>query len=705
MVRRHSGSVSSLLLVSVAVFAFGSSACSSSKNNDGAAIGGAANASNGSAGSSSSTAGSGNLGTGGTVNGTAGTASEAAGTGGVSITQPKQPLSKFIVVDQFGYRPDAEKIAVARDPQTGFDASDSFTPGAMYALVDAASGAQVYTAAPTTWNGGAEDKSSGDKAWWFDFSSVKTPGTYYVLDLDNAVRSDVFDISDTVYREVLKRAVRMLFYQRVGQAKDANWAGDGWADTASHVGPGQDHEARLFTKQNDATTAKDVWGGWFDAGDYNKYTNWTAGYVVALLRSYLENPSAWRDDYEIPESGNGVPDVLDEAKWGMDYLTRLQQDDGSVLSIVGEAGASPPSAAKDPSFYGSPNTSAALTTAAAFALGATVFGSLGNADLTTYAADLKARALKSWTWADANPKVLFQNNDAASGTSGLGAGQQDVDDYGRLTQKLEASVYLYELTQDTQYRDYFDANYKSTQLFTSNNFAYPFQVVPQEAMLYYTKVKGATPATVSAIQASYSAGMNSGDNFGSLTGNKDPYLAYLAVGNYTWGSNQVKASQGLMFYDMITFNVDATKNADASRAAERYIHYIHGLNPLGFVYLSNMFDYGAVNGVTNFYHTWFAHGSAKWDKVGVSTYGPAPGYLVGGPNPSYNVDGCCPSNCGDPSNNLLCSTANLSPPLGQPAQKSFKDFNDNWPLDSWSVTEDSDGYQVLYIRLLSKFAK
>ena len=114
---------------------------------------------------------------------------------------------------------------------------------------------------------GAEDKSSGDKAWWFDFSSVTQPGTYYVLDVDNAVRSDLFEISDTVYREVLKRAVRMLFYQRVGQAKDAKWAGAGWADTADHVGPGQDHEARSFSDKTNAATARDVWGGWFDAGD------------------------------------------------------------------------------------------------------------------------------------------------------------------------------------------------------------------------------------------------------------------------------------------------------------------------------------------------------------------------------------------------------------------------------------------------------
>jgi len=636
---------------------------------------------------------------GGSAGQTQGSAGDPGTAGAPNIKEPKEKLSHFIVVDQFGYRPNSEKIAVIRDPQTGFDASDSYTPGPMLELVDASTGAAVLTAAPTAWHAGATDASSGDKAWWFDFTSVTAPGTYYVLDPTNSARSDLFDISETVYREVLKRAVRMFFYQRVGQAKDAKWAGAGWADTADHVGPGQDHEARSFLDQKNAATAKDLWGGWFDAGDYNKYTSWTASYVVSLLRAYLENPGIWRDDYEIPESGNGIPDVLDEAKWGLDYLSRLQNSDGSVLSIVGEGGGSPPSTAKDPTFYGSPNTSGTLSTAGAYALGARVLGALGNADLKTYATGLQGRAVKAWAWASANPSVVFKNNDFNSGTSGLGAGQQETDDYGRTTMKLEAAVYLFELTGDTQYQAFFDANYTKTQLFP-NNFAYPFQTSVQEALLYYTTLSGATAATKTAILKAYGAGMNSGDNFGSVQNNSDPYLAYLK--DYTWGSNAVKSNQGMMFSDVVQYGVDKTKNADALRAAERYVHYLHGVNPMGFVYLSNMYAYGAANGVNEFYHSWFCNGSANWDRVGVSKYGPAPGFLVGGANPSYAVDTCCGT---DGCSGNSCTGESLTPPEGQPPQKSYKDFNTSWPIDSWQITENSDGYQVAYLRLLSKFVK
>jgi hypothetical protein len=618
---------------------------------------------------------------------------------GAAAGRPQATLSRFIVVDQFGYLPDSEKIAVLRDPKTGFDADDAFSPGASYSLIDARTGKAALTSAVTVWNAGATDPSSGDKAWWFDFSQVRQPGTYYVLDTEHNVRSDLFEISESVYREVLKRAVRTFFYQRVGQAKEAKWAGAGWTDAASHVGPGQDHQCRAFAAKTDAGSAKDLWGGWYDAGDLNKYTNWTAGYVVSLLRAYLENKAAWGDDYEIPESGNGIPDVLDEAKWGLDYLRRLQNSDGSVLSIVGEAGASPPSAATDPSYYGPASTSATLSTAGAYALGASVLRSLGGAELGKYANDLQKRALNAWTWADAHPSVMFKNNDSGSGSAGLGSGQQETDDYGRSMMKLESAVYLYQLTKDAVYRSFVDAHYQSAHLIAYGNFAYPFEAATQATLLYYTALEGATDSSKNAILKSYAAGMNGDDNYKAHEGHRDPYLAYLK--DYTWGSNSSKANQGSMFYDMLTFHVDPSKDLESRRAAERYVHYIHGVNPLGFVYLSNMFDYGAAIGATTFFHTWFSHGSALWEKAGVSKYGPAPGFLTGGPNPSYAVDGCCPSGCSGRS----CDSEPLRPPLAQPAQKSYKDFNSIWPLNSWSVTENSCGYQVAYIRLLSKFVK
>ncbi len=94
-----------------------------------------------------------------------------------------QSISKYIVVDQFGYRPLAKKTAVIRDPVMGNDADESFTPGTSYAVVNSSNNTQVYTGTPTQWKNGQIDTTAGDRAWWFDFSSVTTSGTYYVLDV------------------------------------------------------------------------------------------------------------------------------------------------------------------------------------------------------------------------------------------------------------------------------------------------------------------------------------------------------------------------------------------------------------------------------------------------------------------------------------------------------------------------------------------
>ncbi len=607
------------------------------------------------------------------------------------------PTTPFIVVDQFGYRPDSAKLAVVRDPEQGFDEAEDFTPGSTYALMRATTGEQVDSGSVVSHNGGAVDPSSGDRAWRYDFSSTTEAGSYYVLDVDNDVRSQVFRVADDVYANVLRAAVRTFFYQRAGQDKAIALADEGWADGPSHIGALQDANCRRYDAPNDAGTERDLQGGWYDAGDYNKYTTWTARYVIALLRSYEEAPAAFGDDYGIPESNNGVPDILDEAKWGLDFLVRMQNPDGSVLSIVGMDHASPPSAATGQSLYGSPNTSASLSTAAAFALGARVLA--GHSGMDNFATDLQGRAEQAYAWAEANPSVLFYNNDGGWGTSGLGAGQQETDDYGRLTWRLEAAVYLFALTNEATYRQAVDQDYDAVHLMEWT-FAYPFESDQQSMLLYYAALPGATDGVADDIHTTYLSAMGGSGNFGALDDDLDPYLAYMA--DYVWGSNHTKSAQGNMYLDLASFDVPGADLEAAHAAGERYVHYLHGVNPLGLVYLSNMGELGAEQSVTEFYHSWFADGSALWDSTQTSTYGPAPGFLVGGPNPTYSIDGCCPSSCGSPDNNALCTSENLTPPLGQPDQKAYKDFNTSWPLNSWAVTENSNGYQVAYIRMLSK---
>ena len=603
-----------------------------------------------------------------------------------------QAHSKYIVVDQFGYRPISEKIAVLRDPITGYDASESFVPGNSYALVNVANGAQVFTGNSVQFNSGIEDATSGDRVWWFDFSSYQTPGTYYILDIDKNVKSYEFKINDNVYDDVLKHAVRTFFYQRAGYAKEAQYAGENWADGASHLGPLQDSQCRKFDAATNASTEKDLSGGWYDAGDYNKYTPWTSNYIIDMISAYREYPSIWKDDYNLPYSGNGTPDLIDELKWGLDYLLKLQESDGSLISVVDLSHATPPSSANDISLYGGINTTSTLTACAAYAYGAKIFNELGN---TAYANTLQQSAIAAWNWATANPRVIWENNSAAYNSVGIGSGQQETDDYGRFAYKMRAAIYLFDLTGDTTYRSYIDTNVNDIHLMLWA-YAYPFEQEYQEVLMYYASLPNATSSVASNIKNTYNAAMNSIDNFNALNDEVDPYLAHLR--DYVWGSNQTKSKKGLMFIDYIRYGINPANNDDAFRAAERYIHYIHGLNPLNLCYLSNMYDYGGDNCVNEFYHTWFWDGS-DWDHAQYSRYGPAPGFLTGGANPTYNWEDCCPSGCGG----AACDVVQRDRIANQPKQKAYDDFNTNWPMNSWEISENSNGYQLAYIKLLSKF--
>lgn len=611
----------------------------------------------------------------------------------VCVLASPATTTQFIKIDQFGYRPNDQKIAVITNPVTGYNNATPFAPGAVYEVRDWFSDAVIFTGSITPWNGGATQAQSGDEVWWFDFSSLTTAGSYYIFDTLNNVGSYRFEIDDCVYNTALEHAMRFYYYQRCGVAKQVPFTPAGWADAACHAGAQQDTDCRLYSNTN-ISTSKDLSGGWHDAGDYNKYVNFTWSPMCDLLLAYEENPGVWPDNFNIPESGNGTPDLLDELKFELDWLLKMQQGDGSVLSVIGGSSASPPSADGGTRRYGPANTSAAFSAAGIFALAAIQFSAMGQ---TAYASTLQTAAVNSWTWANANPGVVFYN----AGT--LAAGEQELGSYEISARQFAAAVYLYALTGSAAYRTYIDNNYNSMHLLQWT-FAYPFEGGEQDALLYYTKTPGATTTVKNAILNAYTASLssNNADNLPAHTNGTDAYRAWLSDNNYTWNSNQTKSKQGIMFLNMNQYNLDITNASAYMHAAAGFVHYLHGVNPNTKTYLSNMGSYGAENSVTQFYHAWFANGSALWDEAGVSTYGPAPGFIPGGPNPGYALDGCCPNSCGSAQNNALCTT-NVTPPLNQPIQKSYRDFNDSWPLNSWTVTEAGIYTNAAYVRMLSRF--
>jgi hypothetical protein len=380
----------------------------------------------------------------------------------------------------------------------------------------------------------------------------------------------------------------------------------------------------------------------------------------------------------------------------------MQNEDGSVLCIEGLSDGSPPSSATGASYYGPPTTTATLAAAAAFAYAARIFDARSEPGFKELAADYLARSKKAFQFATENPSLIYFNNDESkqAGSQGLGAGQQEIDEPTRLGWKVEAAAYLFERTGEAAYRDFFDQNYVSTV--PSYGLSH-WEVEHHEAALDYAKQSGATPAVANAILQQFIGQLAAPDGLArAALDNKDAYRS--PISEYTWGSNQSKSAVSRLLLLASDYGVEADTSATTRAAALDQLHYLHGVNPLGLVYLSNMQSAGAENSVKTFFHSWFSYKSTRWSEVSASAPGPAPGFLVGGPNPSYSLDGCCTdgSKCSGSADFKFCSM-DLTPPIGQPPTKSYRQFNLGWPANSWAVTENSNGYQAQYIRALAAF--
>ena len=597
----------------------------------------------------------------------------------VALAVPTAPVQPLIQLDQFGYLPDSRKIAVLADPQTGYDSALAYSPGPTLEVRKWQNDAIVLTAAPTAWNGGAVHAQSGNSVKWLDFTAVTGWGSYYLFDPANNVRSHRFDIRDDVYRLPLKHAARVFFYQRSGFGKTVPHVDARWTDAASHLGAGQDTQCRLVTDPGNAALAKNLAGGWFDAGDFNKYVNFTHTTLHNLLFAYQHHPAIWTDDTGIPESGNGRPDLLDEILWELDWLKRMQQADGSVLSKVSVTqfqSASPPSADSAARRYGSASTTATLTTASIFAHASRVFASAGQA---TASADFLNRAVLAWNWAAAYPAIIYTN-------AGFQSANPEVSSAEGSARKLTAAIHLYAASGDTGYRSYVDANYLSAQPMAWFYF-YPFEAAVQDALMEYAALPGATTAVKNEIRSRKQTSMNGAESLAAFTNRTDAYRAFLKDGDHVWGSNQVKSSQGLIFQAQLTYNLDPANVANYRSAAEGFLHYLHGTNPLGLVFLTNMNPHGAEKSCDEMYHGWFGDGTV-FDSALTSPNGPVPGFVTGGVNTTFAPDGSY-------------SGPLLAPPLNQPVLKSYRDWNTSFPQNSWQISEPAIYYQAAYLRLLA----
>ncbi len=281
-----------------------------------------------------------------------------------------------ITIDQFGWLPRAGKTAIFAEAVRGQNAGARYRPGPTYEVRRQADGTVAHRGNLKPWNGGKVSELCGDRVWYADFSDVRASGSYYLYDPANRVRSFPFRIADDVYRLVLRDSVRTFYYQRSGTPILAQYGGN-WHHRGGQLGPEQDRAARYTQGGESLGRPRDLLGGWFDAGDPNKYVPYLETTLFDLLWAYELHPRIFPDDTTIPESGNGVPDLLDEVKWELDWLLKMQDTDGGVFNRVAgrsfDNGPDPPNTDRQPRFYSAKTTWATATAAASFAQATRVY--------------------------------------------------------------------------------------------------------------------------------------------------------------------------------------------------------------------------------------------------------------------------------------------------------------------------------------------
>ena len=621
----------------------------------------------------------------------------------LSLGAQTLPKSTFIRVDQFGYLPSVNKVAVLARALEGYDAGMGLRldVGTPVQLIDEDGGAVVFEAYAKTWNGGAEDELSGDHGWWFDFSEVTAPGAYRIRATQNdgsTVDSYGFRIGEDVYEDVLRAAVNFYYYQRVNQVKTAEYAsGAPWTDDAWYDRPDQERAAKLL---DDPTVTRDLRGGWIDAGDPNKYVTFASDPVHGLLGAYTAQETFWRDfDLRIPESGDDVPDLLDEVQWEIAWVKRMQDfgTDGASGGIHQKMGIlddgayiSPPSTDARDRYFNGVCVNSTITGAGMMAHAAAVYA--GVPALADEAAELTARAEAAWAYYVAAPDKSERCDDGrieAGDADGPGE-QYSVE---HVAEAVVAAVYLYEATGAPAYRDFVEANFRRTRPFNADPREWAVYRTSQgEAVLHYAMAVNPGSAAAAAIRARKEGADKSASGAYRLAEADNLYRADLIY--FNWGSNSLAGSQAADVMDFLEHGLRPELSAAHTERAGGLLNYLHGTNPMGLCYLSNMYRYGGDFCADEMWHTWFRYGTA-YDGTDGEDVGPAPGFLSGGPNPQGNA--AMPIKLGGEQ---FGATAGR-----QPHQKAFSVNNDpNVSYGPWAYNEPAIYYNGNYIRALSFFA-
>ncbi|HUS02493.1 MAG TPA: glycoside hydrolase family 9 protein [Chitinophagaceae bacterium] len=518
----------------------------------------------------------------------------------VPVLAFSQVVSDRIKLNQIGFFPNAEKIAVV----TGNVSSNNFY-------------ITSTNLRDTFFKGSLSDEKKSVYSATFtriaDFSSLQTKGSFIVV-VPGVGHSYAFLINNNVFHKAAVASLKGYYYQRVSMPLEEKYGGR-WHRSAGHPDDIVYVHPSAASKERPAGTVISSPGGWYDAGDYNKYIVNSGITMGTLLSAYEDFPAYFTSlNTNIPESNDDVPDILNEVIYNLRWMLTMQDpNDGGVYHKCTNAvfdGMVMPGLTKAPRYVVQKGTAASLDFAAVTAQASRILKNFkkqfpGLADSCIRA------SIAAWQWAEKNPLIEYNQNEFNK----LYEPQITTGGYGDKKFSDEWVWAAAELFVTTNQAPYYDT-YKR---YKADSVSLP-SWANVEMLGHYTllRYKNKLPVSIQKdLQVTGAQIIKLADAYiANVANNAFQTVMGQSRRDFNWGGNANACNQGIVLINAYIL----TGNKKYIHFALTNVDYIFGRNATGYSFLTG---FGSKSTMHPHHRQSVADGITE----------PVPGLLVGGPNP------------------------------------------------------------------------
>ncbi len=511
-----------------------------------------------------------------------------------------QSVTEQIKLNQLGFYPNAPKVAVV----TGNVSANNF-------YITSTNLRDTFFTG--TLSNEKQSAYSSTKTRIADFSSLTKNGSFVIL-IPGIGHSYIFQIDNKVYHKAAVASLKGFYYQRASMALEEKYAGK-WHRSPGHPDDVVYVHPSAASKERPAGTIIACSGGWYDAGDYNKYIVNSGITMGTLLSAYEDFPAYYKTlNTNIPESNDDVPDILNEVIYNLRWMLTMQDpNDGGVYHKCTNTvfdGMVMPGITRAPRYVVQKGTAASLDFAAVTAQASRILKNFKKQFPGLSDSCLKA-STAAWHWAEKNPLVEYNQNELNK----IYQPQITTGAYGDKKFSDEWVWAAAELFITTKNKDYFNAYIRNKSATVSLPSWGNVEMLGHYSLLRFKKQLPAyTQNDLQIVKDQILQLAN--EYILKVDSNAFQIVMGQSKRDFTWGSNAVAANQGIVLINAYLLSNDKKYLQNALTNLD----YILGRNATGYCFVTG---FGSNSTMHPHHRPSVADGVTE----------PVPGLLAGGPNP------------------------------------------------------------------------